>query len=121
MIPSRPPDKVVQSSVLFERSTTSTTKKPRNHSAVPPSTTGTGSASRCGSGGGCGCGAESRSDTSLGDQMLDGFFKISERGSTVARDLRAGDVTFFTMAYIVVLNPLIIGSFAPTGPGAHPV
>ena len=52
--------------------------------------------------------------------MLDGFFKISERGSTVARELRGGVVTFFTMAYIVVLNPLIIGSFAPTGPGAHP-
>ena len=52
--------------------------------------------------------------------MLDGFFKISERGSTVARELRGGVVTFFTMAYIVVLNPLIIGSFAPTGPGSHP-
>ncbi|WP_394614113.1 NCS2 family permease [Lentzea sp. JNUCC 0626] len=52
--------------------------------------------------------------------MLDGFFKISERGSTVAREVRGGVVTFFTMAYIVVLNPLIIGSFAPTGPGSHP-
>jgi len=41
--------------------------------------------------------------------MLDSFFKISERGSTVAREVRGGFVTFFTMAYIVVLNPLIIG------------
>ena len=41
--------------------------------------------------------------------MLDSFFKISERGSTVAREVRGGFVTFFTMAYIVALNPLIIG------------
>ncbi|MPZ62871.1 MAG: NCS2 family permease [Propionibacteriales bacterium] len=40
---------------------------------------------------------------------LDGFFRITERGSTLARELRGGLVTFFTMAYIVVLNPLIIG------------
>lgn len=41
--------------------------------------------------------------------MLDSYFKISERGSTVAREVRGGLVTFFTMAYIVALNPLIIG------------
>jgi len=41
--------------------------------------------------------------------MLDSFFKISERGSTVGREVRGGLVTFFTMAYIVALNPLIIG------------
>jgi AGZA family xanthine/uracil permease-like MFS transporter len=43
---------------------------------------------------------------------VDGFFKISERGSTVGREVRGGIVTFFTMAYIVVLNPLILG-YAP--------
>jgi AGZA family xanthine/uracil permease-like MFS transporter len=41
--------------------------------------------------------------------MLDSYFKITERGSTVAREVRGGFVTFFTMAYIVALNPLIIG------------
>ena len=41
--------------------------------------------------------------------MLDKYFKISERGSTVGREVRGGVVTFFTMAYIVALNPLIIG------------
>ena len=41
--------------------------------------------------------------------MLDSYFKITERGSTVAREIRGGFVTFFTMAYIVALNPLIIG------------
>jgi AGZA family xanthine/uracil permease-like MFS transporter len=43
---------------------------------------------------------------------LDRFFRISERGSTVEREIRGGLVTFFTMAYIVVLNPIILG-FAP--------
>ena len=41
--------------------------------------------------------------------MLDSFFKISERGSTISREVRGGVVTFFTMAYIVVLNPIILG------------
>jgi AGZA family xanthine/uracil permease-like MFS transporter len=44
-----------------------------------------------------------------GNSMLDSFFKITQRGSTVAREVRGGVVTFFTMAYIVALNPLIIG------------
>jgi AGZA family xanthine/uracil permease-like MFS transporter len=44
--------------------------------------------------------------------FADRFFRISERGSTVGREVRGGLVTFFTMAYIVVLNPLIIGTQA---------
>ncbi len=40
---------------------------------------------------------------------MDNFFKISTRGSTVSREIRGGFVTFFTMAYIVVLNPIILG------------
>ena len=43
---------------------------------------------------------------------LDRFFHISERGSTVATEVRGGVVTFFAMAYIVLLNPLIIGTGA---------
>ncbi|WP_329039809.1 NCS2 family permease [Streptomyces sp. NBC_00178] len=41
---------------------------------------------------------------------LDRYFKISERGSTVAREIRGGFATFFAMAYIIVLNPIILGS-----------
>jgi AGZA family xanthine/uracil permease-like MFS transporter len=52
--------------------------------------------------------ASPRTDGSGGG--LDNFFRISERGSTVSREIRGGLVTFFTMAYIVVLNPLIIGT-----------
>jgi AGZA family xanthine/uracil permease-like MFS transporter len=40
---------------------------------------------------------------------VDRFFDITARGSTVAREVRGGVVTFFTMAYIIVLNPLILG------------
>ncbi|MGW6736641.1 NCS2 family permease [Streptomyces sp. NPDC055013] len=45
-----------------------------------------------------------------GVNSLDRFFKISERGSTFAREIRGGFATFFTMAYILVLNPIILGS-----------
>ena len=47
-----------------------------------------------------------------GTGTLDRFFLIPQRGSTLTRELRGGLVTFFTMAYIVVLNPLIIGTQA---------
>ena len=47
---------------------------------------------------------------------LDGFFKISERGSTIGQEVRGGVVTFLTMAYIIVLNPLILG-FIPDSEG----
>ncbi|TWG03647.1 NCS2 family permease [Streptomyces brevispora] len=40
---------------------------------------------------------------------LDRFFRISERGSTYGREIRGGFATFFTMAYILVLNPIILG------------
>ena len=43
---------------------------------------------------------------------LDSFFQITQRGSTVGREVRGGLATFFTMAYIIVLNPLIIGTQA---------
>ncbi|MCA2182646.1 NCS2 family permease [Nonomuraea glycinis] len=41
---------------------------------------------------------------------IDRFFAISARGSTVSREVRGGLATFFTMAYIVVLNPIIIAN-----------
>ena len=41
---------------------------------------------------------------------IDRWFSLSARGSTYGREVRGGLVTFFTMAYIVVLNPLIIGT-----------
>jgi AGZA family xanthine/uracil permease-like MFS transporter len=42
-------------------------------------------------------------------KFLDNYFKISQRGSSISTEIRGGLVTFFTMAYIVALNPLILG------------
>ena len=39
---------------------------------------------------------------------LDRFFEISERGSSVGAEARGGLVTFIAMAYIIVLNPIIL-------------
>ncbi|MGL5247741.1 MAG: NCS2 family permease, partial [Brooklawnia sp.] len=41
---------------------------------------------------------------------MDQWFEITKRGSNLGREVRGGLVTFFTMAYIIVLNPLIIGT-----------
>src|SRR3954454_7407389 len=54
--------------------------------------------------------APARPDAPAPTSGVDRFFHITERGSTVGRELRGGLVTFFTMAYIVVLNPLIIAT-----------
>lgn len=39
---------------------------------------------------------------------LDDFFEITKRGSTWGTEVRGGLVTFVTMAYIVILNPIIL-------------
>ncbi|WP_030393590.1 MULTISPECIES: NCS2 family permease [Kitasatospora] len=49
---------------------------------------------------------------------LDRYFRIGERGSTLSREIRGGIATFFTMAYILVLNPIILAS-ATDMTGAH--
>jgi AGZA family xanthine/uracil permease-like MFS transporter len=49
---------------------------------------------------------------------LERYFHPARRGSTVAREIRGGLTTFFAMAYIVLLNPIIIGSAADVT-GAH--
>ena len=45
----------------------------------------------------------------MAESALDRYFEISARGSDLGREIRGGLVTFLTMAYIVVLNPLILG------------
>ena len=57
-------------------------------------------------------GAADRPAPSRTSSGLDRFFHITERGSSVGTEVRAGVVTFFAMAYIVLLNPLIIGTSA---------
>ena len=51
-------------------------------------------------------------DQQRSPSRLNRFFGVAERGSTVARELRGGVTTFVTMSYIVLLNPLILGSAA---------
>lgn len=41
---------------------------------------------------------------------VDRYFGITTRGSTLGREVRGGLATFFAMSYIVVLNPLILGT-----------
>jgi hypothetical protein len=41
---------------------------------------------------------------------IDRYFKISERGSTLGAKICGGLVTCFAMCYIIVLNPVIIGT-----------
>ncbi len=41
---------------------------------------------------------------------FDRFFEITRRGSTIPAEIRGGVVTFVTMAYIVILNPIILSS-----------
>ncbi|SDR96350.1 putative MFS transporter, AGZA family, xanthine/uracil permease [Brevibacterium sandarakinum] len=41
--------------------------------------------------------------------LLDRFFEITSRGSSIKQEIRGGIVAFVAMAYIVVLNPLILG------------
>jgi AGZA family xanthine/uracil permease-like MFS transporter len=42
--------------------------------------------------------------------MLDSYFKISERGSNMRTEVLAGVTTFLTMAYIVAVNPGILSA-----------
>ena len=52
---------------------------------------------------------------------FDRYFEISARGSSVGREVRGGFATFFTMAYIVVLNPLILAAGVDAVGGKLPV
>lgn len=46
---------------------------------------------------------------------VDRYFKISERRSTFATEVRGGIATFFAMSYIVVLNPLVLSGADASG------
>ncbi|MBW3589666.1 MAG: NCS2 family permease [Actinobacteria bacterium] len=48
--------------------------------------------------------------TKTGSSGLDRYFKITERGSNVRTEVIAGFTTFMTMAYILFVNPSILGA-----------
>lgn len=41
---------------------------------------------------------------------MDKFFKLKERGTDVRTEFIAGITTFMTMAYILAVNPSILGA-----------
>ena len=41
--------------------------------------------------------------------ILENYFKISERGSTVKQEVIGGITTFLAMSYIIFVNPAILG------------
>jgi AGZA family xanthine/uracil permease-like MFS transporter len=47
--------------------------------------------------------------STLGDR-IDGYFRISERGSTFGRETLGGATTFAAMSYIIVVNPMILSA-----------
>ncbi|WP_330254346.1 NCS2 family permease [Nocardia sp. NBC_00565] len=47
-----------------------------------------------------------------GRSALDRFFRLSERRTTVSREIRGGITTFVAMAYVILLVPLILGGVA---------
>ncbi len=91
--------------------------------------TAAGLTAAAGAGGAAGSGGDTPADVaasgsrprrSAGPQLrprngLDRWFGISARRSTVGREVRGGLTTFFTMAYIVVLNPIILSGEDVTG------
>ena len=44
---------------------------------------------------------------------MDSFFKLTERGTSVGTEIRAGITTFLVMAYIIFLNPAILSNMFP--------
>jgi len=46
---------------------------------------------------------------------LDSFFKLTERGTTVGTEVKAGITTFMVMAYIIFLNPIILSNMFAEG------
>ncbi|MCM1970482.1 MULTISPECIES: NCS2 family permease [unclassified Streptomyces] len=53
-------------------------------------------------------GAGEGSPTPAGQSWLDRYFHISKRGSNVGNEVRGGITTFMAMAYILLLNPLLL-------------
>jgi len=44
-----------------------------------------------------------------GGSGLDSYFKVTERGTSIGTEVRAGLTTFLVMSYIIFVNPVILG------------
>jgi len=52
--------------------------------------------------------------------MLERFFGLSSRGTTVPTEIRAGVVTFMTMSYVIFVQRAVLGGPPPQGAGMDP-
>ena len=50
---------------------------------------------------------------------IDNLYRITDRGSSFCNEFTGGMTTFFSIAYIMVVNPLIIGGAYPFGKCTH--
>lgn len=50
---------------------------------------------------------------------IDNLYRITDRGSSFCNEFTGGMTTFFTIAYIMVINPKIIGGAYPFGKGTQ--
>jgi AGZA family xanthine/uracil permease-like MFS transporter len=46
----------------------------------------------------------------VNEEIMEKFFRLQEHGTTVRREILAGVTTFLTMAYILAVNPAMLGS-----------
>ncbi len=51
----------------------------------------------------------------MSSSFLERYFKITQRGSSLIQEVRGGIVTFFSIVYILVLNPIILSGPDSTG------
>src|SRR5262249_36726830 len=49
--------------------------------------------------------------------VLEGWFGLTERHTNLPTEVRAGLTTFMVMAYIIFVNPIVLGSSGVTGLG----
>jgi AGZA family xanthine/uracil permease-like MFS transporter len=47
---------------------------------------------------------------------MEGFFKLKENGTNVSTEIMAGFTTFFTMSYIIFVNPAILSATGIVSP-----
>jgi len=52
--------------------------------------------------------------------MLEKFFKLNEKGTTVKTEILAGVTTFLAMAYILAVNPAMLGETGMSVQGVFP-
>mmetsp|Transcript_122110 Transcript_122110/g.171873 ORF Transcript_122110/g.171873 Transcript_122110/m.171873 type:complete len:120 (+) Transcript_122110:2-361(+) len=53
---------------------------------------------------------DNKLDTMFRGGKVDSYFKVSQRGSNLTTEIRAGITTFLTAAYIMAVNPNILST-----------